>query len=446
MNMEPIRIGLLGGVDAGKSSLLGVLKKNILDDGKGSSRKYIMTHKHEKDSGRTSSVNSQYIDINDKLITFVDLAGHETYLKTSIYGLYGLNLDFICIIIGSNMGVNKMTKEHFYLVNVLKLPIIFIITKIDLVPEHILNNTYNDLNKLIKNNDINKKSLNIINLNKTLEEDNILYYDEEKDYLYLNKEKEKNIKIEDKDVLDFEKYYPLFFISNKNGFGLKNLRDYFYNLHNSKIVLSKKSINNKNKNNNENDNIFIIQNTYNVSGIGLVFFGYVKYGIIKKSDILHIGPFNGQFYKINIKNIRNIYDNDVLELKQNSFGCLAIKQLEKHIILKKNNIRKGIYCTNKPFSSKEFIAKVYILHHPTTIKPNYQSTIHCGTVSQTAKISEIINIKTITETDGDKILRTGDVARVKFVFLFRPEYIEKNSLFVFRENNAKGIGKIISVN
>ena len=28
--------------------------------------------------------------------------------------------------------------------------------------------------------------------------------------------------------------------------------------------------------------------------------------------------------------------------------------------------------------------------------------------------------------------------------MFRPEFIEKESLFVFRENNAKGVGKILS--
>ena len=28
--------------------------------------------------------------------------------------------------------------------------------------------------------------------------------------------------------------------------------------------------------------------------------------------------------------------------------------------------------------------------------------------------------------------------------MFRPEFVEDNALFIFRENNAKGVGKIIS--
>ena len=85
-----------------------------------------------------------------------------------------------------------------------------------------------------------------------------------------------------------------------------------------------------------------------------------------------------------------------------------------------------------------------LLEKHTGIRKNYQSTIHCGSVIQAAKILEIINIKNSIESNEDKLLRTGDFAKVKFKFMFRPEFIEKESLFVFRENNAKGVGKILS--
>ena len=59
--MNNIRIGVLGSVDVGKSTLIGVLKNNILDDGRGLTRKGIMKHKHELDSGRTSCISQHYI-------------------------------------------------------------------------------------------------------------------------------------------------------------------------------------------------------------------------------------------------------------------------------------------------------------------------------------------------------------------------------------------------
>ena len=42
-------------------------------------------------------------------------------------------------------------------------------------------------------------------------------------------------------------------------------------------------------------------------------------------------------------------------------------------------------------------------------------------------------------------LRSGDKAMVQFEFMFHPEYLEKNSIIVFREGKTKGYGKILDV-
>jgi GTPase len=46
-------------VDAGKSTMLGVLVKGTLDDGRGKARVNLFRHKHEIESGRTSSVGME---------------------------------------------------------------------------------------------------------------------------------------------------------------------------------------------------------------------------------------------------------------------------------------------------------------------------------------------------------------------------------------------------
>lgn len=53
-------------VDAGKSSLLGVLVKNELDDGRGKARVSLFRHQHEKDTGRTSSVGMEIMGFDNK--------------------------------------------------------------------------------------------------------------------------------------------------------------------------------------------------------------------------------------------------------------------------------------------------------------------------------------------------------------------------------------------
>ena len=51
-----IKMAVCGPVDAGKSSLIGVLTKGFLDDGRGYARGKVLKHKHELDSGRTSDI------------------------------------------------------------------------------------------------------------------------------------------------------------------------------------------------------------------------------------------------------------------------------------------------------------------------------------------------------------------------------------------------------
>ena len=49
---------MVGNVDAGKSTLLGVLTHGELDNGRGMARQKLFHHKHEMETGRTSSVRN----------------------------------------------------------------------------------------------------------------------------------------------------------------------------------------------------------------------------------------------------------------------------------------------------------------------------------------------------------------------------------------------------
>ena len=79
---------------------------------------------------------------------------------------------------------------------------------------------------------------------------------------------------------------------------------------------------------------------------------------------------------------------------------------------------------------RSFKAKITILNHSTTIGNSYQPVIHCGNIKQSAKICEIIDIET---NKNKETLRAGDKAKIKFQFMFHPEFLENNSLLVFRE-------------
>jgi len=154
-----VRVAVIGNVDSGKSTLVGVLTKGIMDDGRGSARTKVFNFSHEANNGRTSSIGQEIMGFDGekvvepervnasknatwahiasnskKLVTFLDLCGHEKYLKTTMFGLVGLLPDYCMVIVGANMGVSRMTKEHLGITLALKIPLFIVITKIDIAP------------------------------------------------------------------------------------------------------------------------------------------------------------------------------------------------------------------------------------------------------------------------------------------------------------------------
>ena len=53
----------------------------------------------------------------------IDLCGHERYLKTTIFGMTGMMPDLALVVVGANMGVQRMTREHVAIACALGLPV-----------------------------------------------------------------------------------------------------------------------------------------------------------------------------------------------------------------------------------------------------------------------------------------------------------------------------------
>ncbi|OAF65379.1 hypothetical protein A3Q56_06914 [Intoshia linei] len=178
-----VRIAILGNVDAGKTSFLGVLTLDQLDDGRGLTRGRLHQHLHEKTSGRTSSVSNYILGFNEdcdyvkpikgkvdwknvrinssKIITFIDLAGHEKYFKTTVFGMTSNKPHHSVLVIGANAGIIGMTKEHLSLILALDLPLIIVVTKIDMCPQNILAETMSLIQKILKSPGCRKITVSI---------------------------------------------------------------------------------------------------------------------------------------------------------------------------------------------------------------------------------------------------------------------------------------------
>lgn len=92
---------------------------------------------------------------SSKVVSFNDLCGHEKYLKTTMYGLSGLYPHYGMVVIGANMGIQRMTKEHIGISISLKIPFFMVVTKIDIAPEEVYEETMKKLFKILKGSGCN---------------------------------------------------------------------------------------------------------------------------------------------------------------------------------------------------------------------------------------------------------------------------------------------------
>jgi GTPase len=441
--MEPIRqectIAVCGPVDAGKSSLIGVLTSGEFDDGRGLARNKILVHPHERESGRTSHIsynplvynrkddstinlfnlkdNKQSMEIrtrttnkwSTKVTSFIDLAGHEKYLKTTIFGVTGMFPDYGIVVIGANTGITKLTKEHIGILLYLNIPFIITITKIDMAPKDVYQNLCNQLKKLLGKATFKK----------------ILYF--------INNEKETDDYVDK--MLGNPDIIPIISISNKTGVNINNLHQILYHLPK------------REKWDAIQGSIFYIDATFQVPGIGLVVSGTNKGKEIGIRQKMYLGPFTGinkddetdgkvEFKEVVVRSIHNSLSENVEVAGSSLQSTLAIKLTNSKEILDRKQIRKGMVLIDnidkfKDYVTRKFKAKINILHHTTTIKSGYAPVIHCGPIRQSASL-----------TLNNQILRNGDTCEVEFEFKYYPEFLEKNMVFFFRDGTTKGVGTV----
>ncbi|KAI5204800.1 hypothetical protein E4T39_03467 [Aureobasidium subglaciale] len=192
---KQLRITFTGATMSGKSSLLGTLSTTTLDNGRGSSRLSMLKHQHEITSGITSSVTQEligyspapngdvhvinyategvtsWIDMHTasadgRLVFVADSAGHPRYRRTTVRGLVGWKPHWVllCIpaddevrssgkvaeILGPAAGDVDLSAAHLDLCLRLQLPLVVVVTKLDLAQLSVLKATLGKLLSTLK--------------------------------------------------------------------------------------------------------------------------------------------------------------------------------------------------------------------------------------------------------------------------------------------------------
>ncbi|MCJ1224276.1 hypothetical protein MMC12_000920 [Toensbergia leucococca] len=405
-------------VDAGKSTMLGVLVRGGLDDGRGKARVNLFRHKHEVESGRTSSVGMEIMGFDThgdviasnvpgrklsweeigkrsaKVISFTDLAGHERYLRTTVFGLLSSSPNYCLLMVAANNGLIGMSKEHLGIALALNVPVMVVITKIDICPPQILQQTITQLTRILKSPGARKIPIFIKNHEMT---------------------------IETATQFVSQRICPVFQVSNVTGESLDLVRTFLNILPHHGHYDAEAPFE------------FHVNDTFSVPFVGTVVSGVVKSGVIHAGDAVLIGPDSlGQFTTTHIRSI----ERKRIPVPVCSAGQSASFALKR---VRRKEVRKGMVVLPKldtlPKVYREFVAEVLILSHATTIKTKYQAMLHVGPVSQTCAIIDI----------DRAFIRTGDRANVAFRFVQRPEYLAAGDRILFREGRTKGLGIVKSL-
>lgn len=192
---EQLRITMTGPTMSGKSTLLGTLTTSTLDNGRGSSRLSMLKHRHEITSGVTSSVTQELLGYQDsgndvqvinyatenvaswidvhaaadgsRLVFVSDSAGHPRYRRTTVRGLVGWSPHWTLLCIPADDAednVSKATAQQAVasvpdldlsgalldLCLRLGLPLVVVITKLDLASRNGLKGTLSKILDALK--------------------------------------------------------------------------------------------------------------------------------------------------------------------------------------------------------------------------------------------------------------------------------------------------------
>ncbi|MFL6208273.1 MAG: selenocysteine-specific translation elongation factor [Pyrinomonadaceae bacterium] len=124
--MRSIIVGTAGHIDHGKTALVRALTGVDAD-----------RLPEEKRRGITIDLGFAELDLDDVRVGFVDVPGHERFIKNMLAGAHGI--DVVALVIAADEGVMPQTREHFEIVRLLGVRAgLVVITKTDLVDAELL--------------------------------------------------------------------------------------------------------------------------------------------------------------------------------------------------------------------------------------------------------------------------------------------------------------------
>src|SRR5690242_21079910 len=135
--MASLIVGTAGHIDHGKSALVRALTGTDPD-----------RLPEEKRRGITIDLGFADLELDDLRIGFVDVPGHERFIKNMLAGAHGI--DLLALVIAADEGVMPQTREHFDICRLLGIRSgLVVVTKTDLVDDEMLSLVEDEIRELV---------------------------------------------------------------------------------------------------------------------------------------------------------------------------------------------------------------------------------------------------------------------------------------------------------
>lgn len=136
--MKSIIVGTAGHIDHGKTALVRALTGIDAD-----------RLPEEKRRGITIDIGFADLDLGDVRVGFVDVPGHERFVKNMLAGAHGI--DLVALVIAADESVMPQTREHFEICRLLGVQQgLIVLTKKDLVDAEMLALVRDEVSELVK--------------------------------------------------------------------------------------------------------------------------------------------------------------------------------------------------------------------------------------------------------------------------------------------------------
>jgi elongation factor 1-alpha len=428
MSDKHIRVAVLGNVDAGKSTFIGTQVSGKLDDGRGSCRSVVMKHKHEIESGRTSTIDNHSVYLAEdatqlvptskrvterdmvlkaaRIISFMDLAGHEKYLRTTVAGVSEGMADYALVLVDGSKPPNKnhMTLHHLRLCAAMNIPVIVVLTKVDRAPPDVLRATLKQTQIMLRDNEAGLRPF-CVKCPKDIA-------------TVVNKVSTAGLT-------------PIVSVSCVTGEGLDMLR---------KMLLGIPQRRQHSQKQRQKPFEFLVHEILHVTGVGTVLSGFVSRGEWSRGQAIQIGPLkDGSTVAVTPKSA-HVCRTSVDHVWAGHSVCFAVTLPRQ--VASRTKFTKNMVATKELISLKDtFEAQISLVRGRNTTLTKDRSCVvaHLLHNKQSVKITGIHN----SQGEPEQIIRPGESAKVTFQFMKGDHYVRSGMRVILREGHVRGYGVVI---